>query len=716
MRIFGKWSARRFSLLLLMCLVLLPLVTVTYAQGEDRVLQPDVPTQGAVTEQTPIQIYTFTAGAQQTADITLVSLEGAVLSMVVTDATGQSLAQATTSSGVVDQAVLSVVTPQIGTYYVSVATSPSDSTGGGAFTVTLTLSAADQQPTPVQTPEAQPLDVQPNANVVTPDEFLINQVFLASGIQVDLTWQTNDDLNLQIRDPVGGTLFWDSRTTVDGGTFGPDVNGLCELISTPPNVETASWPGGSLPTGSYEILVYHRQSCETANPVDFTVDVTVDGQALPPINATIAPPVDGVATVYISSFTVNQDGTAAMGVGGPYLDTRELPQSSAEVVALPAAPVTTDAPVEGVITNEQYFQTYSFDGQAGQTVSIEMSALQGSLDTLLLVLNSAGTIVADNDDVQSPIDTNSRIDSLILPASDTYTIYAGRYGKRVAGTEGTYSLVVSTINLPQQVLDLELPRGDIEITLTWNTNADLQLLVRDPFGNAVFDDAPRIQSGGELVETGNINCTISEVPVYYIYWPQGFLRIGSYEVEVWYQNECSDTRPVTFNLFIVVQGQTLYSDTGTIRFNERYLTSFSINQDGTARSSDGGIIGNSDTLPYQDELASAISITSGDVFTGSITADNKFDLYVFEGRVNDVVNIRMNARSQTLDTQLYLIDPRFLEIAANDDASAETTDSVISGVTLTEDGTYVIIATHFGAIYGGTTGAYDLSLDIARQP
>ena len=79
---------------------------------------------------------------------------------------------------------------------------------------------------------------------------------------------------------MGGTLFWDSRITNNGGSFGPDVNGLCEVLADPPAVETASWPGGAVATGSYEILVYYRQACEGNFPVDFMVDVTVDNVAL----------------------------------------------------------------------------------------------------------------------------------------------------------------------------------------------------------------------------------------------------------------------------------------------------------------------------------------------------------------------------------------------------------------------------------------------------
>ena len=51
-----------------------------------------------------------------------------------------------------------------------------------------------------------------------------------------------------------------------------------------------------------------------------------------------------------------------------------------------------------------------------------------------------------------------------------------------------------------------LPAGSIEVKLTWPTNADIQLSVRDPFGETVYDDAATIRSGGVLASDGNRQC------------------------------------------------------------------------------------------------------------------------------------------------------------------------------------------------------------------
>ncbi|MBE2266658.1 MAG: PPC domain-containing protein, partial [Anaerolinea sp.] len=235
----------------------------------------------------------------------------------------------------------------------------------------------------------------------------------------------------------------------------------------------------------------------------------------------------------------------------------------------------------------------------------------------------------------------------------------------------------------------------------------------DPAGNAVFDDIPEIRSGGRLGAQGNVNCRVSEgAPFSYIYWPQEIPpRPGSYEIEVWYQNECNDVTPVSFNLYVSVNGQEVFSDVSQPLVGERYLTSFTVLPDGSVQPSAGGIIRGVADLNYAEDLEAAATIRPNEPLTGAITPDNKFDVYVFQGTAGQVVNLAMNATSGTLDTALYLIGPINTVVAENDDAVVgENTNSLIANFTLPQDGQYIIIATHFGTLYGGTTGTYQLTL------
>jgi hypothetical protein len=244
----------------------------------------------------------------------------------------------------------------------------------------------------------------------------------------------------------------------------------------------------------------------------------------------------------------------------------------------------------------------------------------------------------------------------------------------------------------------------------------MQLLVRDPRGDSVFDDTPSVPSGGRLAAAGNVNCRAPQAsPVSYVYWPTGTLAAGLYEVEVWYQNQCNDTRPVNFTLTILVEGQPVFVGTGQPALDQRYLTSFVIDVNRLVTVGAGGYIGTSEALDargmeYQSQIESARPIASGETASGNITSDKKFDLYYFDGEAGDVVTVSMETTAGRLDTTLFLIDPNGLQIAQNDDAViGESTNSLINEFTLPEDGRYIIIATHFGMLFGGTTGTYSLT-------
>ncbi|MCY4146346.1 MAG: PPC domain-containing protein, partial [Chloroflexi bacterium] len=344
--------------------------------------------------------------------------------------------------------------------------------------------------------------------------------------------------------------------------------------------------------------------------------------------------------------------------------------------------------------------------------------------TFLQLVDPAGAVVNINDD--SGGTTNSSIANARLLSSGLYTIVATRYGKELGGTVGQFELTLTgaAADAPAQASALNLPQGDIEVSLYWSTGADLQLLVRDPVGESVYDDNPSVASGGILAEDGNVNCVPAETgaPVSHIYWPPGRVRPGTYEVEVWYQNTCSDQPPpVDFALVIEVAGVPLISQIQFPLPGQRYLTNFSIDPAGAASAGEAGFIdAGSRTLAYQNEAFDPPAIEFGQPVSGIISGDNTFDVYGFNGAAGDSISISMT--SQTLDTNLYLISPGDRELADNDDAdpnllgaTGRSTDSLISDFVLPDNGPYAIIATRYGNQYGGTIGAYTLALTVTES-
>ena len=267
-----------------------------------------------------------------------------------------------------------------------------------------------------------------------------------------------------------------------------------------------------------------------------------------------------------------------------------------------ATPIAVGTTVTGTITNSAPAQVYSFEATSGMTVSIDMPALNGSLDSYLVLLGPDNTPLVSNDDrdeatADAGIDRNLTVDG-------TYTIIATRYGLTIGGTEGDFNLVVTAVEPTTDATGTDttgdvtgtetgatadLPQGAIEVTLSWLTNADMQLLIRDPAGDSIFDDLPESRSGGILAADGNVGCIEpTTTPVSYIYWPPNRLLPGVYEIEVWYQNNCDDTTPVNFALTVDVQEQTVINTTQPINVDDRYMITFTVGTDGTTVAGPGG--------------------------------------------------------------------------------------------------------------------------------
>ena len=694
------------KLIIFVIACLLFAVSPGLAQNSINLLEPGSTVSGVLGPASTATSYVFDAGANTSATISLENISGGSLAMLISDINGNTIAQTADTAAAGSLAASDLLLSNGGRYNVFVYFAPGSGAPDTTFDIRLDL--AEGGPSDTAAPEASAAEPQ--------------LILLGAGIDVRLNWNGAVDLNLEVRDPTGQALHWNSRATTNGGVFGFDANGLCQVISGAPE-ESAIWQPGFLSTGSYEVIVYYEQACDAlTGSVPFRLEVTVDGVSAGPVDAVLSPSGAAGKNVYVTRFEVGAAGSAELNTGGAYPDSSlTLLPAGFDFASAAATPIVRDVPVLGEISNEQPFVVYSFAGAANELISVEMQAVGPNLDTLLQILDPAGKVVNVNDD-EFGGSTDSAIANARLLSTGAYTIIASRYAKEIGGTEGAFQITLTgpTNDVASQLTDLNLPQGDIEVSLYWSTNADLQLLVRDPAGESVFDDNPLVASGGILQEVGNVNCVpASGTPLSYIYWPPGTMRPGTYEVEVWYQNACVELPPpVDFTLLIEVNGQVVADAREFPQSGQRYVTNFTVTPVGAANAGEAGFIdAGSSTLAYQGEAFDAPLIESGQNVTGVISAENPFDVYRFNGVAGESVTISMSAATQTLDTNLYLISPGDRQIAANDDAdpvllgtAGRTTDSLISGYVLTENGPYTIIATRYANQYGGTLGVYSLIL------
>ncbi len=122
--------------------------------------------------------------------------------------------------------------------------------------------------------------------------------------------------------------------------------------------------------------------------------------------------------------------------------------------------------------------------------------------------------------------------------------------------------------------------GQIQITLAWNSGADLDLYVTDPLGAELSYSNTSVASGGYLDQDargacrpGQPNNTIENV-----YWNAAQPPSGNYQVDIHYWGDCnSGAGPTTAVLSIAVGGQIWRSLQYTLANQQRVtVASFQI--------------------------------------------------------------------------------------------------------------------------------------------
>jgi hypothetical protein len=383
-----------------------------------------------------------------------------------------------------------------------------------------------------------------------------------------------------------------------------------------------------------------------------------------------------------------------------------------------------------------------------------MQATSGSLDPPLILLGPDRAVIQSNDDA-TPETRNALINQQRLPVAGNYLIVATRFGKNIGGTEGNYTLsltgltgapvaanptlapppavtgtpgtpaagaptlAVTAASAPSSASSIGsgLPAGAIEIGLLWDNRADLRLLIRDPEKRSLFSDVRTLPNGAALVQQSNLNCqNTTTAPITYAYWPRSVrLTPGTYEIQVWLNQACNEIALPNYTLQAVVNGnQIIDVDEQPDPTGLLYVATFTVNSDGTATAGEPrGIFTRSaltDIGDYSAQLAAAPVLVYGRAVAGTIDTTTPFSVYTFQGRAGDRVRIQMRATRGNLDTALWLLDGTGVQLLFNDDLEpGRNTNSQINA-DLPADGGYVIIATRFGALYGGTSGTYELSI------
>jgi hypothetical protein len=98
--------------------------------------------------------------------------------------------------------------------------------------------------------------------------------------------------------------------------------------------------------------------------------------------------------------------------------------------------------------------------------------------------------------------------------------------------------------------------GQIQITLAWNTGADIDLYVTDPFGQTINYQARQSNSGGVLDRDARGACAGGDT-IENVYWTSPQPPRGVYQVELHYWGSCGVAGPTPTTVSISVGGRVI---------------------------------------------------------------------------------------------------------------------------------------------------------------
>lgn len=341
--------------------------------------------------------------------------------------------------------------------------------------------------------------------------------------------------------------------------------------------------------------------------------------------------------------------------------------------------------IEGTISAENYRQQYAFDGRAGQVATVIMRRVSGDLDPYLLLVSQRGIVVAFSDDeVEDGTATrNAALRSIVLPEDGVYTIIATRFGQEHGTTTGDYTLsldalgtaiapidddsllrygdeVVGTINdeQPYVVYRLEARRGDvINISLARvGGNLDPQLDFFDPVGQFLIN-------GDDDSTTGTLNARITNFTI-----PQD----GLYFVQA---TRYGGERGTTSGLFTLAVNVIPVEQLGTRPSNARFLP-------------------------------------VGTTATAAITADTLTRFFRFDANRGDIVTVTVERLEGDLLPRVSLVRSDLSPLGNSTNLTDETPSTAqIPGVSLTANGTYLLIVSRAGGVEGDTLGSFSIQVN-----
>lgn len=340
-----------------------------------------------------------------------------------------------------------------------------------------------------------------------------------------------------------------------------------------------------------------------------------------------------------------------------------------------------DIPVINTISNTQPQVYYTFRGQRGDIINVDMVRSSGTLDPYLQIVDSQRFLLASNDDAPGQNTRNARIENLLIEEDGTYIIVATRYGQEAGDSAGTFVLTVT------QSQDSGVGNSDRVPTLL-----DYNQASEGTLDNARYERYYAFEALRDDLITITMNQTSGRLDAYLVLTNAGLqpliedddsgggrnARISRYRI------------PADGRYFIIARraGGPDGNSAGGYRLQLQY--------DGSAF----------DGVPLE-----VPRLLYGTAVSDAITEEDPSSLFAFWGVQGDIIRISMNRASGDLDPLLELLDSRGQRLLRDDDGSGSA-NALIDRYTLPYTGVYYILAKRYdGNLKPATTsGQFNLIL------
>jgi len=227
--------------------------------------------------------------------------------------------------------------------------------------------------------------------------------------------------------------------------------------------------------------------------------------------------------------------------------------------------VTYDSPVEGQVDHTAFTQTWSFQTETADRITIRVERLTGNLIPDVNLLDANGQNVASSYGA-TPDNLEAVIENFTLPSANLYQIAVGREGGETGVTSGTYRLTVIPVALAPDHPNNTAVVGPVtldgsvtgEVTPThWRNvftlDAEATDLIRirvERLSGTLFPEVELLDPSGTLIATGYVDAEgdTAEIPSY------NLPGAGQYQIVVTRAEGQNDHTRGTFELSVTLLG------------------------------------------------------------------------------------------------------------------------------------------------------------------